>query len=117
MTKIDVPEGLDPVDLAALQAAFSQCYASSKKQAEQLDDMLRDRPWEDVAQFAAYSRQITTMKLRPWEQAPCHVEDENEPKRGEETAARVLKKMLKAGISRWHPNPLAALAESEEKAT
>jgi hypothetical protein len=40
---------------------------------------------------------------------PCCVADENEPRIGEESAAKLLRRMLKAGISRWHPDPVAVL--------
>ena len=75
--------------------------------------MLKERSWQEVAEFAAYDRQIDNMGLRPWETPPCLVCDENEPRVGEEIAAKVLRNMLKAGISRWHPNPIAALEEAK----
>jgi hypothetical protein len=109
MTTIEPPPGIDPNDLAALQLAFSQCYAASHVRAIQLDSMLQDRSRVEVAEFAAYDQQIDNMRLRPWEEPPCHVGDPHEPRRGEEAGAKVLRRMLKAGISRWHPNPLAAL--------
>jgi hypothetical protein len=113
MTTIEVPDGIDPVDLEALKLAMEQCRVSSRARGRQLDAMLEDRPWEEVAQFAAYDRQIANLRLKPWQEPPCHVEDPNEPRRGEEHAAKLLRKMLKAGLSRWHPNPPAALEASE----
>ena len=109
MAVIKLPDGLDPVDLEALRLAFAQSGASSIAQARQLDEMLEERSWQEVAEFAAYDRQIDNMGLRPWETPPCLVCDENEPRVGEAIAAKVLRNMLKAGISRWHPDPIAAL--------
>jgi hypothetical protein len=71
--------------------------------------MLKERSWQEVAEFAAFGQQIDNMRLRPWETPPCLVCDGNEPRVGEEIAAKVLRNMLKAGISRWHPDPIAAL--------
>jgi hypothetical protein len=33
------------------------------------------------------------------------------------SAARLALRMLDAGISRWHPNPLQAIAEAEQRQT
>ena len=81
--------------------------------------MLKDRSWEDVAMFASFSCQMTSLRLKPWQTPPCHVVDEHEPRVGEEMGAKLLRKMLKNNISRWHPAPIEALAASEksEKAT
>jgi hypothetical protein len=108
-TTIEIPEGIDPVDLAALKLALAKSRASGKSRREQLDDMLKDRCWLEVAQFAASDRQFANLRLKLWQTPPCFVADENEPRVGEEEAAKLLHRMLKAGISRWHPDPLAAL--------
>jgi hypothetical protein len=109
MPVIRLPDGLDPADLAALRLAFAQSRAGSKARAEQLDSMLEDRSWEEVARFAAYDQQIDNMGLRPWEPPPCCVNDADNPRDGEEAAAKVLRVMIRSGVSKWHPNPLAAL--------
>ena len=41
--------------------------------------------------------------------------DPDNPERGEETAAKMLRRMLLAGISRWHPDPMAALDQIDER--
>jgi hypothetical protein len=119
MTTIEVPDGIDPVDFEGLKLSMEQCRVSSKMQADQLDSMLMDRKWFDVACFAAYDCQIRTLRLKPWETAPMDVIDPNEPRYGEEAAARLLKRMLQAGVSRYAPDPMGTLEASEkgEKAT
>jgi hypothetical protein len=109
MTTIEIPPGLSEADLAALKLAFAKSVASSKARAKQLDEMVKDRGWLEAAEFAAYGCQIDSMRLKPWQEPPCHVADENEPRVGEEAAAKLLHRILKAGISRWHPDPMAAL--------
>jgi hypothetical protein len=101
---------LDPVDRAALKLALVQCRALDPGRIPQLDKKLEDGCWVRAAEFAAFSQQIDRMGLKPWQLPPCCVRDENKPRPGEETAARVLHRMLDAGISQWHPDPLAALA-------
>ncbi len=74
-----------------------------------------DRIMTRAEQRAAYSAQIHSLSLRPWEEPPC-VQDPHVPLRGspaELKAMRLLRQMLAAGISRWHPDPLKALAEAE----
>jgi hypothetical protein len=108
MRAIKIPKDLDPVDVEALQKALARCRAGSRAQAWQLDEMFKDRSWQEVAEFAAYSEQITALKLRPWEPPPCIVSWSN-PAPGDEEAAGLLRRMLESGVSRWDPDPLAAL--------
>jgi hypothetical protein len=95
---------------------MKQCRSSDRHRSEQLDSMLQDRPWHQVAEFASYSCQVATLGLKPWQPPPAHVNDPDHPEPGEETAAALLQRMLKVGVSRWHPTPLVAL-EAAERAT
>ena len=58
------------------------------------------------SEFAAYGCQIDALKLKPWQTPPCYCDGE-----GDAPGDRLLRRMLKAGVSRFHPDPLAALAE------
>jgi hypothetical protein len=110
-------------DRAALELAMEYARRDPMR-AEQLDSKLAGtrftsgkgwaippEPWEAVARFAAYGCQMKSLRLRPWETPPCHV-DESRTSR----EASFLRKMLAAGVSRFHPDPLAALAEAEAAA-
>ena len=66
--------------------------------------MLATRPWIDVAQFAAYACQCKNLHLKPCERPPCRMNSN-----GNHEAAHLLRQMLDLGISRWHPDPLAAI--------
>lgn len=61
-----------------------------------------------MAEFAAYHCQIESLKLKPWEEPPCHCDGD-----GDKPGDELLRKMFAAGISRYHPDSLAALAEAE----
>jgi hypothetical protein len=56
----------------------------------------------------------------PWQFPPCAVAIENidgpDNGNGARDAAELLKKLLDAGLSRFEPKPLQALAEAERKA-
>ena len=98
---------MTPTDRAALTLALEQARRD-RGRAEQLDDMLTERSWIEVATFAASCCQIASLCLKPWETPPCHVEvDGTEP---ESRAAReLLREMLARGVSRWHPDPVRAI--------
>ena len=93
-------------DRAALELAIEQCRAQSGDLDTQIAAMLIDRPWLECATFAAYSCQMDSLKLKPWEFPPCWVEPGDREHR---QAAKLLRKMLAAGVSRFHPDPLAAI--------
>jgi hypothetical protein len=74
-----------------------------------IDTMRKTQPWQQVALFA--------VRLRPWEAPPCvsstGVPADRYGSRNNEIA--LLKRMLGAGISRFHPDPLGAIGVAEAK--
>jgi hypothetical protein len=107
-TATEAPPSFDETDMEALRLAFARFQASSKVRAAQLDSMARDRGWVEAAVFAASCCQRSALRLKPWQSPPCWVADENEPRVGEEDAARLLRRMLKAGYpsstrTPWRP--------------
>jgi hypothetical protein len=71
----------------------------------EFQNLVRERGWDEAAMVAAYDCQARSMRLRWWEQPPCVASV-----RGKDRAARLLRRMARRGISRYHPNPLAAIA-------
>jgi hypothetical protein len=105
---------LDPVDREALERAMAIAMQRDPLSAEHLASKLKDEPWREVAEFAAYSCQIESLSLKPWQDPPVSIdEDADEPdnaERASNTAARkLLRQMLRAGVSRYEPDPLTAL--------
>jgi hypothetical protein len=91
-------------DKEALERCVALALAGDEARALQIREMLQSEPWEDVAAFAAYGIQMRSLRLRPWESPPCWAsEDESGP------AGALLRKMLKAGLSRYEPDPLQTL--------
>ena len=43
---------------------------------------------------------------------PCRGDSEHHP---DAAAKKMLEQMLAAGVSRWHPDPLAAIEEAKQK--
>jgi hypothetical protein len=82
--------------------------------------MLSTQPWETVAKFAAYSAQIESLGLNPYQTPPMYarfpyLEKPYDDPRGERPAAELLKRLLDAGLSPFEPDPVAALARAEAK--
>lgn len=69
--------------------------------------MVRERGWEAAATFAADVLQFQALNLRPWDDPP-HSADPN----GADPAGRFLAKMLQAGLSKYEPDPIAAMEEA-----
>jgi hypothetical protein len=95
-------------DVPALELAMEQCRAL-KGRATQLDKILKDRPWWRTALLGCYIMQARNLDLKTGEVAPCWVIDPNTTKADEQIAAKLVRKLLKAGISQCHPDPMAAL--------
>jgi len=103
-----------------MQRAIEQTRSESEPRKKQIDDMLADRPFEEAGAFAAYHCQNRFLRLRPWEAAPCDasigdVDAPTMPLGGKRAAAQLLQRMLDNGLSRYEPNPVAALARPEVK--
>jgi hypothetical protein len=102
----------DQLDRTALDLALQQCRATSSARDQQITAMLTDRPWQEVAKFAAYNCQMDSLKLKPWEAPPCWVDvDDREHKQ----AAKLLREMLALGVSRYHPDPLEGIGAAKHR--
>ncbi|MBR0746199.1 hypothetical protein JQ582_19900 [Bradyrhizobium japonicum] len=114
---------LSEADRDALKRALDAARRESPARAKQIDAMLRDssRSWEEVAKFAASCVQTGNLGLMPWQPPPCEIANieaalaatDDEPRRGRNAAATLLQRMLDAGVSKFEPDPMAALADAE----
>ena len=98
---------------AADRDALERCIKIAKRDrlsAEHLESKLKDAPWIEVAEFASYSCQIDALNLKPWESSPCTEDEDNSTPR-DRTAQTLLRQMLRAGVSRFDPDPLMALRQ------
>ena len=84
--------------------------AESPGRAEQLDELLRREPWEQVAAFAASVCQGTALDLLPWESAPVDAETlcwehGRQVVKRDAKAGALLDRMLAAGLSQIRAEP------------
>jgi hypothetical protein len=107
--------------MKALEAAIAMARGESAGRAQQIDSMLTTRTWQEVAEFAAYCCQTESLDLKPWEWPPIWITDiedalsQPEDARRIRSAALLLQTMLRAGLSKWEPNPLGALDQVEAR--
>jgi hypothetical protein len=116
---------LSETDRAALTLAIERARTQDAGFAQQIDRMLADTDWMEVGMFLAACCQRQTLRLKPWQIPPCRIRDPDHPDRsrdrrygqidGRYDAARLLRQMYDLGISRWHPDPLAAIEEKLEE--
>jgi hypothetical protein len=80
--------------------------------------------FEDVGRFASYGCQMRALHLPPWATPPCHLLGDvdtvlargDDGVRGDYVAVVFLKKMRALGISKWHPDPVAAIEAAKRDA-
>jgi hypothetical protein len=113
------------IDIAALELALAQTLAEPDR-VEQVTSKLRDEDRMSVAEFCSYHRQSDTLHLEPWESPPCWIDDpaatlaapNNVPwAYGAHEAAQLVKQMQALGISKYHPDPLAAIEAAKARRT
>jgi hypothetical protein len=93
-------------DSAALNAAI-ELVREHRERWQEFLNLARERGWEEASMIAAFDAQCRSMRLPPWEEPPCVANV-----RSKGRAARLLRRMLRRGVSRWHPDPLRALEEA-----
>lgn len=68
---------------------------------------------EDVALSAAYGCQVDSLRLKPWQWPPMWADNDRprdpHPSAGREAAWQLRRRLLKAGLSAYQPDPVAAL--------
>ena len=109
------------LDRDAVTRAVEMLRKESPARSQQIDDKLASEPWEQVARWCAYCCQCNTLRLRIHQSPPCWT-DPSEIRailaKGDDgiiadyAAARLLQRMLAAGISKYEPDPPAALAKA-----
>ena len=116
-----IADDLDAVDREALERCM-EIARRDPSRAEQLDSKLQDEEWAEVAEFACYGCQLHALNLKPWQSPPVHIdEDADEPdnsdRESNSAARKFLRQMLAAGVSRYDPDPLTALAGAKRRSS
>ena len=115
---------MNKCDREALAAAIEQMRHESAVSAAQIDEKIRTEGWWDAGEFASYHRQCKSLHLKPWQCPPCWIDVDDldaalalpPDHRGEREAAKLVQRLLRSGLSRFEPEPLAALERAEAEA-
>jgi hypothetical protein len=108
---------LSAVDRDALKRAM-ELTQTEPVRARPIADKLKTEGWRSVAEFAASCCQHRALATRPWELAPISVDEDDPIPDGDDhrrtgRAIKLLRRLLAAGLSRYEPQPLEALAKME----
>jgi len=96
-------------DRDAMTRAIAAARRESPTRSKQIDDKLRTEPWEAVGRFAAFSAQIESLHLKPWESTVVYADTPE--------AHALLGRLKAAGLSKYEPDPIAALQRVERRQT
>ena len=110
---------LAPIDRAALERAVEICRAENALQRARIDDPLAmGEDWNTVARSCSYRLQLEALQLAPWQTPPTYADPDalHAPhSNGEREAAELLARLMRAGLSKYEPDPVAALMRAERK--
>jgi hypothetical protein len=115
---------MNQIDKAALERAIELYRAGSRTQRQRIDAQLaKGDDWEDVATYCAFHMQMENLRLPPWQRrlarsAPGNMASvlaDPDSQRGYRSAALLRQRMERCGVSRWHPNPVAACEAAERR--
>ena len=119
--RIEALPDLDPIDAEALSRAIELYRGLGRDRSEQVDFWLRRDGWLQAARFCVAYCQKSLVRPKLWLALPMYIEpDEIEAiiargpdRNGEYQAAKILRKLLRAGLSCFEPEPLKALAAAK----
>lgn len=114
------------LDREAVTRAIAMLRLESPGRSQQIDDKLASEPWESVARWCAYCCQCDTLHLKIYQSPPCWTDPSeigailakgDDGIHGHYGAAKLLQRMLAAGLSRYEPDPVAALKRASAQPT
>jgi hypothetical protein len=109
---------LTATDIDALDRALVAVCRRSPEDAARYEAMLRDKTWHEVALSAAYSMQVRSLRLRPWECPPMDCSDIAFKNGGYGHTAKEVRPRLRMkalGLSVYEPSPAEAIKEADRK--
>jgi hypothetical protein len=108
---------LSDVDRDALKRCIEIACTYSNR-AEQIDWKIENDGWLNTAKFCAYLCQSRNLRLEIQEVPPCWLLDAGDVEgpafKRKPEAAKLLKRLLAAGLSQYEPDPIRALAAAEK---
>jgi hypothetical protein len=113
------------IDRKAFELAIAAARNEDQGRRDQIDDFLRTRPFEEVGRFASYHCQMRSLHLPPWMYPPALIDitavgeilaaGDNDM-HGRFVAAKLVQRLLDLGVSKFHPDPMAAIDAAKRDA-
>ena len=123
MTDIFTEDDFDEQDREALQRSLDLTLMGGDQEAiTRACAILATEGWFKSARDCCHSRQDQHLLLRPWEAAPSEIDSSDidaiilrGPTDREYGAAKLLRQMIRYGVSRYDPEPIDAIAAAKRK--
>jgi hypothetical protein len=109
----------DVVDQDAFRRAIEMLLQLEPTWEGGITKMLEERPFEEVGEWASGVCQAQNLRLKPWQCAPsstANVENPRDVYGVRPAEVGLLRKLLSLGLSRFEPDPLAAMHVSSVSA-
>ena len=101
--------------------ALKRCIEMARtypNRSEQIDWKIEYGGWQNSAKFCAYLCQSRNLRLEIQEFPPCWLLDADDVEgpafKRKPQAAKLLRRLLAAGLSQYEPDPIRALAAAEK---
>jgi hypothetical protein len=111
-------------DQKALTCAIEAYRARGRRDAAYIDEKIEREGFRSAGSFASYSAQMHSLRLAPWMYPPALI-DEADIERtlaagdgdmhGKFVAAQLVVRLREHGISKYHPDPMAALDAARKR--
>lgn len=109
-------------DIAAMTRAIGTVRSWGSEYDAQITEKITEDSWDVAGRFCAIWAQGRKLQCKPWQICPAGLRDIDaalaEPPddyRGLHNAALLLQRMLAAGVSKFDPDPIAALEAAEAR--
>lgn len=106
-------------DIAALELAIEKFTARPGRARQVAGKAEQGDSWREIAELAAYSEQMDSLKLFIGAAPPCWQCANAQPETDDEDDVRafqILQEMRQHGVSDYHPDPIKAIEAAQRKA-
>jgi hypothetical protein len=112
----DPAADLSAEDIDALKRALKLMQEAGEAERAHYDAIHKESGWREAAIRAAYSAQVKSLDLRPWQAVPFEAADEIDEAGGygkTEAEVGLRQRLLAAGLSLYEPDPIEALTRAD----
>ena len=116
-------DDLSEADREALERCIEAIRQEAPSRRKEVASKLASEGWRATAEWACWLCQDRNLKCKPWQWVtPGRIGDvqvsltaDPNGHTGERSAAEIVRRLFKVGLTKFEPNPLAALARIEPR--